>query len=283
MRHYIDIVRHLYEADTPPHGVDGLPGDVRFSDRTLHNLIARGAYRAVATPGKKEGEYRIHLHPNNPGPAVAYHPRPAKHREGRGAAAYYDPEVADIEVVDPEDEYLEFHIPRAKQGFETEFKGLPGENVIYRGMSAEEYESFLRTGEIKSLGDYNIGDDQRGLTYWTTDPTAAQSYANSFAPAQFKPTFGHPSYIVAAHPPDPSDVRRVRGTGAHEVGVTRAIGQDEVVAIWRGRVFDFETDPFELSPVTDWDHIDRAVRDGDTHRVRNSGHPRAQVVWERIQ
>ncbi|UMO75972.1 large polyvalent protein [Planktothrix phage Pag-Yong1] len=111
----------------------------------------------------------------------------------------------------------------------------PQEGIIFRGMSAGEYENFLRSGEIRSNGSYNL-QGQDGLTYFSTDPRSAQSYANGFAPEEFKPTFDRPAYIVAARAPAPSDTRRVPGTGNHEIGVTRPIRAEEVTAVYRGNV-----------------------------------------------
>jgi hypothetical protein len=273
MREIMNIVRES-------HDIVGLPADVRFREKQLHAAIARGGhnvFRAIATPGKEPGQYQVHLHPANPGKALPY-----QQRVGRDKTTYYDPELADLHTEDKGVEYLERTFARAKPHLSTEFEGLPEKDVMYRGMAAEEYEGFRKYGEIKSHGTYNIGDQQNGLTYWTTDPQSARSYANSFAPMQWKPTIGHPCYVVAATLPNPKDTRRVRGTGEHEIGVTRPVNADDVRAVWCGQVFDHTAEIYDLKPVDHHDYIDRAVGEDDTHRARYGGYS-AQVVWKRIR
>jgi hypothetical protein len=279
MRQFINIALGLFEAEGSPHGVQGLPHDVRFSNRQLQQAIdrnGRSVFRAVARPAGKPDHYKVSLQPADMSKATPY-----RIRRRRDTMGYYDPELADIETFDKGDDILEFNVPRAKPHLSTEVTDLDEADVIYRGMSAEEYRTFLDTGRIASVGDYNL-PGQEGLTYWSTDPQQAQSYANSFAPMQWKPTFGHPCFIVAARKPDAGDIRHVRGTGETEVGVTRPISDDEVLAVWEGRVFDHTPDDYELAPVTSYDHVDRAVRDDDSHRVRYGGYS-AQVVWQRIR
>lgn len=107
---------------------------------------------------------------------------------------------------------------------------------MFRGMSHAEYQNFKKTGHIKSLGTYNIGPSQEGLTYFTTEPQSAESYASSFAPRQHKPDWKKPAYIVEARRTAPEHERRVQGTGSHEIGVTRPIHHSEVTAVYRGNV-----------------------------------------------
>jgi hypothetical protein len=166
---------------------------------------------------------------------------PYEYKPGR--TRYYDPTKADLQVFNPGEEYLEHQRAMLRPGYSEEIEDL-GTGIIYRGMSAEEYQFFLREGRIESTGDYNIGDQQTGLTYWTTEPSMAVSYANSFAPMQHKPTFQHPAYIVAARMP--METRRVKGTGEAEVGVARPILANEIVAIWEGTPYDYNPPSFTV-------------------------------------
>jgi hypothetical protein len=86
----------------------------------------------------------------------------------------------------------------------------------------------------------NIGNEQKGLTYFTTRPESAASYSNSFAMAKNKPTHQKPAYIVSIKRPHPSRIKHVEGTGEHEVGVSGDISADDIVAVHRGAVIQHE-------------------------------------------
>jgi len=108
--------------------------------------------------------------------------------------------------------------------------------VIYRGMSAGEYQEFLRTGEIQSKGTFNIGLDQQGLTYYSVSPNQAANYASWFAPPDFKPTFEKPAYVIAIKRPAEDRIAQVDGTSDQEIGVTGAILKADIVAVYQGDV-----------------------------------------------
>lgn len=114
------------------------------------------------------------------------------------------------------------------------------DDVIHRGMSHDEYHNILKTGKISSRGIGNIGNEQKGLTYFTTRPESAASYSNSFAMAKNKPTHQKPAYIVSIKRPHPSRIKHVEGTGEHEVGVSGDISADDIVAVHRGAVIQHE-------------------------------------------
>lgn len=116
--------------------------------------------------------------------------------------------------------------------------------VIFRGMSAQEYANVLRTGEIRSNGSYNIGDQQVGLTYYSTEPDSAASYATSFAPSQHAPTFDQPAYVVGVHMPDQNRIRYVKGTGEHEVGVIGPIPVLDIIEVYRAIVIEQGTESY---------------------------------------
>jgi 8-oxo-dGTP pyrophosphatase MutT (NUDIX family)/predicted ABC-type ATPase len=110
-----------------------------------------------------------------------------------GWSQFYDPEHVheeDGQTIPNNQEEWDAALPEAQE---------PG--VIYRGMSYEEYQNALRSGQFQSKGDWNIGDVQKGLTMWSSDPRQARSYASDFAPWQFKATPSRPAVIVALKDP----------------------------------------------------------------------------------
>jgi hypothetical protein len=113
--------------------------------------------------------------------------------------------------------------------------------LMYRGMSSGEYEAFKASGAVQSSGASNIGEAQQGLTYWTSEPRTAETYSSSFAPSEFKADFDKPAYVVVAKRVGEDRLRRVRGTGEHELGVVGAVPREDVVEVWRGNVI--ERDP----------------------------------------
>ena len=155
----------------------------------------------------------------------------------RPSSWFYDPSMADLYLV--EDKWgsgyeVELHpqwqgARRAGSGWTPELE--TDDSLIYRGMSQEEWQNILDTGRIESLGEYNLGPEQVGLTYFTTDAGSAASYASSFAPVQFKATPDLPAVVVAigARPGV-----HVPGTGEHEVGIPGAVSADEIVEAWEG-------------------------------------------------
>lgn len=69
-------------------------------------------------------------------------------------------------------------------------------NYVYRGMSYEEWQGIKKNQFIQSNSGYNLGDAQKGLTFYGSAETA-EYYANSFAPIPFKTSFKKPSVIIA--------------------------------------------------------------------------------------
>jgi hypothetical protein len=72
---------------------------------------------------------------------------------------------------------------------------------FWRGMSGEEWQDVLNTKFVCSKGEYNLGDDEIGTTYFSEDPTQALHYASGFAPWTFKPTFKTPSVVIRIKEP----------------------------------------------------------------------------------
>lgn len=76
---------------------------------------------------------------------------------------------------------------------------IPAEDgLAYRGMSFEEWAEAVRRGYFQSRGEYNLGEAQRGLTFFSPDPGSAAYYASGFAPWPFKPGWGRPGIVVGA-------------------------------------------------------------------------------------
>jgi hypothetical protein len=155
------------------------------------------------------------------------------------------------------------HRLNPNEGYVGEIPAEADPSLMYRGLSHAEFEDIMRTGQIQSKGDYNIGDAQKGLTYFGTDPQTAQSYANSFAPAQHKPTFDQPGYVIAAKRPTADRLRHVEGTGSNEIGVHGPLSAEDIAAVFRGRVAARdpgvrEGNGFGLAPSSrlHWEQID---------------------------
>lgn len=142
------------------------------------------------------------------------------------------------------------------------------DDVIHRGMSHDEYHHIMKTGQIASRGTGNIGDEQQGLTYFTKDPAAADTYSNAFAISSKKPTPDKPAYIVTIRRPDASRIRNVEGTAEHEVGVHGPISADDIVAVHRGRVIAYSPEQSELT---------------STGKKLRTVSASSQLHWERIK
>lgn len=139
------------------------------------------------------------------------------------------------------------------------------DDVLYRGMSAEEYRGALDQGYIKSQGRYNIGDEQEGLTFFSTNPAQAQSYASNYTPDGFAATPDRPAYVVAVRRPKTIDYV----TGETEMGLRGEIPTSDIVEVYEGRPYMFR------SNVESW---------GDWGGTSISGKPDiSSVTWERLE
>jgi predicted N-acetyltransferase YhbS len=178
----------------------------------------------------------------------------------RGRLAEYDPNFFDVE----EDKYTDDDgkvilvkdklIPRPN--LKANLDITPNPQLVYRGMSNAEFEVIKKTGKIQSRGDYNMGG-QEGLTYFSTDPQSAEAYANSFAPWKYKATWDKPAWVIAVPKPDPSRVRKVTGTGEHEVGIKGAIPASEIQEVYRGRVVEYDPGVPEQVAPSAWLHWEK--------------------------
>jgi hypothetical protein len=252
-------------------GISGLPAKIEIKDRQLNQALARDAYTFKATELPREKyqsggpRYRVEVTAKIP-PGV----EKFEARTSRPSPEYYDPKLAELKTFDKGD-LLELTVAKPKEGLSTKIEPLPEKDIIYRGMAAEEYETFLKTGRIETRGDYNF-PGQEGLTYWAKDVDSAVSYANSFAPWSYKPTFEKPAYVVAARVPE--EIRVIEGTGDNEVGVARPVLKDEIMGLWRGDVYSHAPGDMTLRP----------VGGSETEYEFGSGtSPSSSTVWSRIE
>jgi hypothetical protein len=254
----VDIIE---EPDfVSPSIVEGLPPDAILRSRDLQALANRGVFRLIAQPGYKAGIMEVITHPRHGGTPYVRNP-------SRNNICYRDTERTGIRIVDKGD-ILERHYAEPSLDMALKIVDLQNSDVIYRGMCSEEFHVILKTGILQSSGDYNMSG-QENLTYFSELSDAAASYANSFAPLHSKPTFGCPAYVVAIQ--RPLHVRHVPGTAEHEVGVIGSIDVSEVLAVWQGRVFDYDPGYIEIR------------NDGyGTWTTGSMFAPSIRVLWERV-
>ena len=204
-------------------------------------------------------------------PLVEVPVRPASPERG---TVQYDPDRATVEFT-PDEVTLDSgevvdlgrnKIVPTKGALTIEELVTPDENVIYRGMSAEEYRNAMDDGFIQSKGKYNIGDEQKGLTFFSLSPSQAQTYANDFTPAGFKATPDRPAYVVAIKLPDNDyPIGQVNGS---EVGLKGAISTDEIVSVFEGRPYEFSAD--------------LTLRDDFGRTFMSGSGPTSRVTWEKL-
>ncbi len=261
MRPFIKIVESLSS-------IEGLPAEVEISDPQLLAIVNSPRYRVTAKPSGHD--YELLITPANTD-GMSLHQNASGYN--RVIHIHYDPDKATLV---PYDEDPEIALGRMKaerhddhiDGYASEIAPLNGP-VMYRGISAEEWAAIRQSGEVRSDGRSNIGSEQEGLTYWTTEIQSALSYAHGFASMIDKAAPGFPAYIIAA--PLSTDTRHVPGVGDHEIGVTRPISVKELLAVWEGRVWSF----------TSSDTLLRQHWDG-TWKSGGISHPIARLEWKRI-
>jgi hypothetical protein len=120
-----------------------------------------------------------------------------------------------------------------------------GPSVMHRGMSDEELREALSRGFFHSRGDWNL-PGQDALTFFSSRPSQAESYASGFAPWQFKPTFDRPAWVASVK--RPSEIAQI--VGETELGVKGPVSVDDLVALHRGDVYGMDAANWNL--VDDW-------------------------------
>lgn len=221
------------------------------------NMQAREeTYRIAERPDPKTGETDIKVGPEQELEEVPTYPEaPEK------SSVFIDPSRARVEY---DGEYRNTVIP-TKGALYIEDIVEQSDGVLYRGMSAEEYRGALEQGYIKSKGDYNIGDEQEGLTFFSTSPSQAESYANNYTPEGFKATPDRPAYVVAIKKPNKIDYV----TGDTEIGLKGEIPTSAIVDVFEGKPYQFKSD---VVVQTDFGNTKNVYGSPDT----------ALVTWERI-
>lgn len=126
-------------------------------------------------------------------------------------------------------------------------EAIPSDPALaYRGMSAEEYESIQATGTVQSAGSHNLGDIQKGLTFFAPEPDGAAYYASGFSPWQYKPSIEAPGYVIAVDRKLTIDHTQNKGVPEGELAITGSVGRDQIRAVWKIVPSESEPVKFEL-------------------------------------
>lgn len=187
---------------------------------------------------------------------------------------WYEPEIATLSKEDM-GEVFERQIPRLKPEYSTEIKTDLSKKLIYRGMSEDEFQNIMKTGKIKSHGDFNL-EGQEGLTYFSTDPTSAQFYAHNFAPLNHKATGIHHAYVIGVE--NPGTGVHIEGTAEHEVGIPHEIDANKIKEIHRGRAYNISDGEYSFKK--DWS---KGWRSEPTYKPGSHMMPTVHLAWERIK
>lgn len=232
------------------------------SDETLDalrssypNMEARDEVYRVGERKNNSGGVDVRIGPEKPLQEVPVYPSDPERK-----SVFIDPELARVEY----DGELYNKIVPIKGTPRLDDLIEPSDNIIYRGMSAEEYRSAVDQGFIKSKGEYNVGTEQEGLTFFSSRPSQAESYANNYTPEGYKATPDRPAYVVGIKRPKKIDYV----TGETEIGLKGEIPTSEIIEVYEGRPYVFKGD---VGIMDDW---------GTT---RTYGSPDvAEVTWEKI-
>lgn len=103
--------------------------------------------------------------------------------------------------------------------------------LVHRGMSRDELANIIKSRKIESKGEGNVGKSQEGLTYFSKEPYVAGVYATDFAKRDAKPTEDRPAFVVSVKSPKKGKIKKVEGTGKHEVGVKGSIPIKDIVHV----------------------------------------------------
>jgi 2'-5' RNA ligase len=211
-----------------------------MNTRSLQEAVDRGAFEMKlgrVRSGSGSETQEVHIKPND----IPAHWSAAE--KGSGRRSYYDPKLAEAYKLYEGDPGWSTK-PKDTSIGSFDVKSEPGR--IYRGMSYEEYQNALRDGHFESKGGFNLGEAQRGLTYFSTDPQQASSYANGFAPWMYKATPSRPAVIVEVD--DPGNHVDVPGLGrtSTEVGIRGKVPTSSVRRVWLGKPHIIDEGEFDL-------------------------------------
>lgn len=178
----------------------------------------------------------------------------------------YNPDIATPRAVSRDGSVV--HAFDLADGWAAHFDDLveADPDMMYRGMSWEEWQEAQRTGYIKSRGTYNIGEQQAGMTLYAEDPGSAASYASGFAPEQFAPSAEKPGVVIAV----PRRYGVVGAAPRGEIAIPDAVPLSEVSGVWEGHVYAVREDGY-VDAVREW---------GDAGYSRGSATPlTSYIAW----
>lgn len=242
----------------PPSIHDIMPG--RFSDGN-----GRWDYRHQETSGDSYPRHEYGIHPVSSPTSHTF-----TNEYGKTYTVHYDPALTRGQTPRPGKFGHEWDDHEALRNEVSDLKPPPG--MLWRGMSREEYEKSRDRGYFESEGGHNF-DSQQGLTYFSTNPEQAGNYATWFAPADYKPTFTHPGYVVGIpdrpDAPRGGDPRRPDPTST-EVGLPGRVPFSEATHHYVGR-------PSTIRPGM------QGVSEG-WHGWEESGgaHPSSTIMWSQM-
>lgn len=219
------INESVYPSDVPKEAILG----------RVKNMYDSGRYDVTAEHDYDgRGGIEFHAIAKRPIGAVYFQSKLSRHP--LSGKSWHDPSISTLHTPHPEDQFPRTHaVLNPDSGYSNEVQDKKTPGVLFRGMSHEEFKNIQKTGKIQSKGESNIGNEQKGLTYYSRDPSQAQSYAHSFAAAENKASGHHHAYVVAVK--DPGTEVKVAGTGEDEVGIPHAIGKDDILHIHVGRAY----------------------------------------------
>ena len=104
---------------------------------------------------------------------------------------------------------------------------------LWRGMSGEEWQDTIRRGLVSSKGEYNLGDIQKGATYFSEDASQALNYSAGFAPWSLMPTWTKPAVVIQIK--RPSGIELITGIKP-EVGIKGNIPISNIEKVYEIRL-----------------------------------------------
>lgn len=214
------VVREGRKQGGPSTAKRGDPVLARVTDENLRGVISSDQWNLTRVEEKQDylgkTRYRYKIDP-----------KPAAYVQNGPRGESYDSRIAGVQ--------------RGKvallrgSGYSKENPMKASEGYLYRGVSALEMEQIRKTGVIRSRGDMNIVDSQRGTTSFATDPRTATSYAGGFAPLRNQPTFDNPSFVLRIR--DEGFPRANINLPDNEVSLTGPVPASAIVEIVEVRPF----------------------------------------------
>ena len=173
---------------------------------------------------------------------------------------FYDENLVDLIPKEDEDGYQHSPLTIYRDDYplshENEWKEKGGES-LYRGISDREMAFIMDRGYTESTGDQNIGTEQEGLTYFSTDPSQAENYAGWFATFMDSLSFNHPGYIIKIKNPGPEKAI-VHPSFPTEIGVKGRISIDDIEKIMRLQPYQMIEGNIEVMPI--WDNKNNKMK-----------------------